>query len=270
VQTTLDTAKEKGSNLPIFSHMGSRARLILVGLAFCVAAVPAHAAVVLATPSADLLGPIGDPLVDGVTDTLDSVLGTDPITSPVEALLESTIGVVDDTVDEVVNAATDPIPPTPVDPLLPTTTILSLPTTTLPALTTTTSIVITIPTVPVNEPRPGPLPEPLSATFPATISTVVASVSAEAALGPSQALLISPVDALAPTDEAQNGWWADILDFVGEINIGSFLAAPWLALEVLLRALASAGKGLLAPGMMLVALAMLMARDRRISGTKTP
>lgn len=245
--------------------MGSRARLILVGLAVCIASVPAHAAVISGAPSPDLLGPIVDPLVEGTTDELDSALGTD--TSPVEDLLESTTGTVDDVATDVVSTATDPVPTKPIDPVPTTTTIgPSITTTTRVLPTTTTSLVVS--TMPLTkEPRPEPLPEPVPA-HPATPPSAV--TLRESALDPAPTLLTTPVDALVSPDRAESGSWADIFDFVGDVNVGSFLAAPWLALEVLLRALASAGEGLLAPGVMLVGLAMLMARDRRISGTKTP
>lgn len=252
--------------------MGSRARLFLVVLAVCIAAVPAHAAVISATPSPDLLGPIVDPLVDEITDTLDSVLGTDPIISPVEELLESTIGTVDDVVDDVVNPATDPVPPTPIDPVLTTTTLIDITTTTRFLPTTTTSLVVTTTTPPVIQlPRPVLPPEP-SPVLPPTSPVIPTAVLSSPAVvpDPAPALLIAPDEVLLVPDQAQGGSWADIFNFVGEVNLGSILAAPLLALEVLLRALASAGEGLLAPGVMLVVLAIVMARDRRILGTKTP
>jgi hypothetical protein len=63
---------------------------------------------------------------------------------------------------------------------------------------------------------------------------------------------------------------SQILDWLSEFDAGSFLTAPFLGLQVLLRALASAGKGLLIPGIMLATFGFFMARDRRIQGTKTP
>jgi hypothetical protein len=57
---------------------------------------------------------------------------------------------------------------------------------------------------------------------------------------------------------------SDVLAFVGDVRVEAFLAAPLLALQVLARALGSAGQGLIAPAAMLAIVAGLMARDRRL------
>jgi uncharacterized protein YggT (Ycf19 family) len=204
----------------------------------------------LLEPVEELLAPVTDPLLEPVEEVLDPI--TDPLLDPVEEVLDPITDPLLDPVEEVVDPITDPVDEV-VDPLI----------------------------------NPDPQPEggtPPGLSDSATVGGSVISVpslggegsfesqptSAAVSFVSSAISLLPPPSSgvVVPPSLAQS-LLSQILDWLSGFDAGSFLAAPFLGLRVLLRALASAGQGLLIPGMMLVVLAV-MARDRRILGTKTP
>jgi hypothetical protein len=86
------------------------------------------------------------------------------------------------------------------------------------------------------------------------------------------ALLLPRLDGFSPLLAPVSGvesLLAAILNWVSDFELGSILAAPFVALRVLLRALASAGRGLLAPALLLSGMAVVMTWDRKSLGTKS-
>ncbi len=227
-----------------------RAGSVIVALAVLLATTPAIA-LVPPPASADLLGPILGPIVDPIED--------DPLPKVAGALLEPVISTVDQTADTVTGLGSDPVvtttvPVTTTLPVRPESTVPVRPDPTLPAVTTT----IPLPTT-TAAPRPTP---------PVTPARDLGSTSSLLDLHPE--FQTPAVAGFVAQPQPESSHLSRILDFVGGMTLVSFLAAPLLALEVLLRALASAGEGLLAPFAMLVLLAVALRRDHRISGTKTP
>ncbi|MEX0700017.1 MAG: hypothetical protein WD354_09825 [Acidimicrobiia bacterium] len=201
----------------------------------------------LLEPVEDLLAPVTDPLLEPVEEALAPV--TDPLLEPVEEALAPVTDPLLGPVEEVVDPITDPVDGV-VDPLInpdPQPEGGNPPGSSDPAIDG--GSVISVPSLGSFESQPT--------------SAAVSFVSSAISLLPprSGGVVVSP--------SVAQSLLSQILDWLSGFDAGSFLAAPFLGLRVLLRALASAGQGLLIPGMMLVVLA-LMARDRRILGTKTP
>jgi uncharacterized protein YggT (Ycf19 family) len=266
----------------------SRARAVVVALILLLlAAAPGSAA---ALSLGELLGPVIDPLKP-VTEAAGDLL--EPITEPTGQLLDPLVGPVVDLLEPVTDPLLEPVEESlaPVtDPVLEPVEEALAPVTD-PLLGPVEEIVDPI-TDPVNEVvdpliNPDPQPEggtPPGLSDPAIDGGSVVSVpslggagsfesqptSAAVSFVSSAISLLPPPSAgvVVPPSLAQS-LLSQILDWLSGFDAGSFLAAPFLGLRVLLRALASAGQGLLIPGMMLVVLAV-MARDRRILGTKTP
>jgi hypothetical protein len=198
-------------------------------------------------PVVDLVDPVLDPVVDLVDPALDPVEEVvDPVLDPVDEIVDPVEEIVDP-VEEIV----DPVEEDPgsVDPEGAT------------------------PVEGTPRPRPGsePSPIPIGSQPPVQVSSQ--GVGDPAAIGGpagAAALLPSTRPEVVLSPLVTGSLLAEILDWVRRIDAGSILAAPFLALRVLLRALLSAGKGLLAPAVLLAGFAFLMARDRRHSGTKSP
>jgi hypothetical protein len=248
-----------------------RAGSIILALVIMLAATPAMARA--SSPrSADLLGPIIDP-IDDLTDSLGSMSDEDdPLPLVANELLEPVISAVDQTTDTVTGLISDtkppvttPVPVTTTLPIKPEPTVPGRPDPTLPSPTTT----VPIPTT-TALPRPTPTTTPVRDLVDSRgiVAPVVQAETAFSAVPD----LPAPADEerVAPPQQTETSYLAGILDFVRRMDLASFLAAPLLALEVLLRALASAGEGLLAPVALLVLLAAALRRDHRFSGTKTP
>lgn len=241
-----------------------RAGSVIVALAVLLAATPAIA---LVPPPvlAGLLGPILGPIVDPIEN--------DPLAKVAGALLEPVISTVDQTADTVTGLGSDPVvtttvPVTTTFPVKLEPTVPVRPDPTLPAVTTTTPLPTT-----TAAPRPTPHVTPARdfGSPLGEVALVVFSVTATSSLLDLHPEFQTPaVAGFVAQPQPESSHLSRILDFVGGMKLVSFLAAPLLALEVLLRALASAGEGLLAPFAMLVLLAVALRRDHRISGTKTP
>jgi hypothetical protein len=262
-----------------------------LGVALLLIAAPAAASPV-SSISADLFSPVVD-LVDPVVDELEPVVDElEPVVEPVVDLVDPVLDPVEEVVDpvldpveEVVDPVLDPVEEV-VDPVLdPVDEVVD------PVLDPVEEIVD--PVGEVVDPHPGvvdpgddrgnpveeaPSPSPGSAPAPvgAVVTTGVSDQGAAGSpatgglAGTAAALLPSPQPEVVLSPLVAGSLLADILDWVGRFDVGSILAAPFLALRVLLRALLSAGKGLLAPAVLLAGFAYLMARDRRLSGTKSP
>jgi uncharacterized protein YggT (Ycf19 family) len=201
-------------------------------------------------PALEVLSPVTDPLLEPVEEVVDPI--TDPLLDPVEEVVDPITDPITDPVEDVVDPITDPVDEV-VNPLR----------------------------------DPDPQPEggtPPGSPDPATDGGSVISVPSLGGEGSfesqptsaGESIVSSAISLLPPRSggvvvapSLAQSLLSQILDWLSGFDAGSFLAAPFLGLRVLLRALASAGQGLLIPGMMLVVLA-LMARDRRILGTKTP
>jgi hypothetical protein len=195
----------------------------------------------LLEPVDDLLAPVTDPLLDPIEEVTDPVEEvTDPILDPVEEVLDPII----DPVEEMIDPPLEPnLPPVvggnpPGAPAIPS---------------------FGTPDAGASEPPVG-VAGALVGPIPSSAADLVSS-AVSLLPPPSAGVVLSP--ALAQSVLSQ------ILEWLSEIDAGSFLTAPFLGLQVLLRALASAGRGLLVPGVMLAIFAFMMARDRRIRGTKT-
>ncbi|HUO47035.1 MAG TPA: hypothetical protein VM470_09425 [Acidimicrobiia bacterium] len=235
------------------------------------------------------LGGLLDPLVEPlqpITDSAGDLLS--PISEPVGEVLEPLTDPVMDTLSPITDPLLEPVE----DELLPVTEPLLQPTLEEPATPTTQ------PPAP-QETGSGEDAGPVGATRPEEVAPVAQETEAEAqspqvradhpvsgsdqSSGPvgssvnsgggstlllaATRLLVNP-DTTLPTvaPVVSSSLLAAILEWVGRIDAGSVLAAPWLALRVLLRALASAGQGLLAPVTLLIGLATLMAPRERIVG----
>ena len=185
-------------------------------------------------PAVEVLSPVTDPLLDPVEEVVDPI--TDPILDPVEEVVDPITDPILDPVEEVVDPPGGGGSP-PGGPS---------------AGNGTSDAAGPTPSVGVAGSLTGLPPSPAASLVSSTISL----------LQPRPPVVLSP--------SLSQSLLSQILDWLSEVNAGSFLAAPFLGLQVLFRALASAGKGLLVPGVMLAALALVMARDRRIQGTKTP
>jgi hypothetical protein len=252
----------------------ARARAVVGGFLLVLIAAPAHAA----PPShsyglGELLGPVVAPL-EPVTESVDELVA--PITEPVGEIPEQVADPVEEVTDPIrdhIDDVTDPDPIVdPVEEVLD------------PIIDPVEDVID-----PPLEPNPPPVdggnpgspalsPPGTSATNASQPSVAVSGSLVEALPSSSAVSLVSSAVSLIPPASAgevlaqalAQSFLSQILDWLGEADAGSFLTAPFLGLQVLLRALVSAGKGLLVPGVMLVAFAFLMARDRRIQGTKTP
>ena len=191
-----------------------------------------------------------DPVVESVEESLAP--GTDPVLEPVEEVLAPGTDPVLDPVEEVLAPKTDPVDEV-VGPLVE------------PHLDDEDGLTNSVPSldqdVDVLPVVGGPFVDGEPESQPAAAAPSIASVAT--------ALFPPPSTGAVLPQSLAKSLLSQILDWLSGFDAGSFLAAPFLGLRVLLRALASAGQGLLIPGMMLVVLA-LMARDRRILGTKTP
>ena len=233
-------------------------------------------------PAVEVLSPVTDPLLDPVEEVVDPI--TDPILDPAEEVVDPITDPIPDPAEEVVDPITDPIlDPVEevVDPI------------TDPILDPVEEVVdpITDPVEDVIDPLVKSDPPPAGGGSPPggpsagngtsdaagpTPSVGVAGSLTGLPPSPAASLVSSTISLLQPrppvvlSPSLSQSLLSQILDWLSEVNAGSFLAAPFLGLQVLFRALASAGKGLLVPGVMLAALALVMARDRRIQGTKTP
>lgn len=208
----------------------------------------------------ELLEPVTQPVVELVAPVTEPVVEIlSPVTEPLDPITDPLLG----------NDATEPITDPIIGPIIgPVTDPDPQPTTT---------------TAPPNRTESAPPPsggrstDGLPATSPSDdrVEVLESSTGQETIARAPAALLLTPSLAsqlpnLAVAESAGSSLLGQILDWVGGFDAASFLAAPLLALEVLLRALASAGRGLLAPALVLGGLAVLMARDRRKVGTKTP
>ena len=249
----------------------SRARVVVALILLLLAAAPGSAA---ALSLGELLGPvIPEPveevlaLADPVVELVDEVVAlTDPVVESVEEVPALTDPVVEsveeslapgtdpvlDPVEEVLAPKTDPVDEV-VGPLVE------------PHLDDEDGLTNSVPSldqdVDVLPVVGGPFVDGEPESQPAAAAPSIASVAT--------ALFPPPSTGAVLPQSLAKSLLSQILDWLSGFDAGSFLAAPFLGLRVLLRALASAGQGLLIPGMMLVVLA-LMARDRRILGTKTP
>ena len=202
----------------------------------------------LLEPIEDVLAPVTDPLlepievIDPITNPVEEVTApiTDPILDPVEEVLDPSIDPVEDVIDPPLEPNLPPvgggnIPGGPAIPLF------------------GTSV------TGVSEPSVG-VAGSLVGSVPSSTAELVSSAVS---------LLPPPSTGVLLTPSLPESVLSQILDWLSDVNFGSFFTAPFLGLQVLLRALASAGRGLLVPGVMLAMFAFLMARDRRIRGTKT-
>jgi hypothetical protein len=253
----------------------ARARAVVGGLLLVLIAAPAYAAPpshsyglgellgpVVASlepvtePAGEILEPVTDPLLEPVDDLLAPV--TDPLLDPIEEVTDPVEEVTDpilDPVEEVLDPIIDPVEEMidpPLEPNLPPVGGGNPPG--APAIPSfgTPDAGASEPPVGVAGALVGPIPSSAADLVSSAVSLLPP---------PSAGVVLSP--ALAQSVLSQ------ILEWLSEIDAGSFLTAPFLGLQVLLRALASAGRGLLVPGVMLAIFAFMMARDRRIRGTKT-
>jgi len=218
-------------------------------------------------PAVEVLSPVTDPLLDPVEEVVDPI--TDPILDPAEEVVDPITDPILDPAEEVVDPITDPI----LDPVEEV----------VDPITDPVEDVID-PLVKSDPPPAGggsPPGGPSAGNGTSDASGPTPSVGVAGSLtglppSPAASLVSSTISLLQPrppvvlSPSLSQSLLSQILDWLSEVNAGSFLAAPFLGLQVLFRALASAGKGLLVPGVMLAALALVMARDRRIQGTKTP
>ena len=262
----------------------ARARAVVGGLLLVLIAAPAYAA----PPShsyglGELLGPVLAPL-EPVTESVGSVLAPitepvgetlDPVTDPALELLSPVTDPLLDPAEEMVDPITDPLldpAEEVVDPI------------TNPLLDPVDEVVDPIldPVEDVIDPPSEPNPPPAGAGNPPVSETnssqrvgvagsLAGPVTSTAAdlVSSAVSLLPPPSDRVVLSPSLAQNVLSQILDWLSEVDAGSFLTAPFLGLQVLLRALASAGQGLFAPGLMLAVFAFSMARDRRIRGTKT-
>lgn len=141
-----------------------------------------------------------------------------------------------------------------------TTTIAATTTTTLATTTTTLASTATITrggqSSTTKDQPTAPAPASESEAVPPTVSDAIATLAGQMEPTiPSGAVVLAAASRLP---------LSDVLAFVGDVRVEAFLAAPLLALQVLARALGSAGQGLIAPAAMLAIVAGLMARDRRL------
>ena len=204
----------------------------------------------LLEPVDDLLAPVTDPLLDPIEEV------TDPITDPVEEATDPITDPILDPVEEVLDPIIKPVEHVIDPPLEP-----------------------NLPPVGDGNPPGGPAIPPVDTSDPGASEPPVGVAGSLAGPIPSStADLVSSAVSLLPPPAARvvlsptlaQSVLSQILDWLSEFDAGSFLMAPFLGLQVLLRALTSAGRGLLVPGFMLAVFGFLMARDRRIQGTKTP
>jgi hypothetical protein len=201
------------------------------------------------SPVLEILAPVTDPLLDPVDDILAPI--TDPLLDPIEEVTDPVVEVTDPITDPILDPVEDVIdPPLELDPLP--VGGGNLPGGAAIPLLGTSDIGTSEPPVGVAGSLVGPVPSSAAALVSSAVSLLPP---------PSAGVVLSPT--LAQSLLSQ------ILDWLGEVDAISLLTAPFLGLQVLLRALASAGRGLFAPGVMLAIFALLMARDRRIQGTKT-
>jgi hypothetical protein len=211
-------------------------------------------------PITEPAGEILDPVVDPVLEALSPI--TDPLLDPLEEVTDPITDPLLDPVEEVTDPITDPL----LDPVEEVTD---------PILDPLEEVID-----PPSEPNPPPvgggnLPGSETNSAQQPVSVAGASVepipSSRSDLVSSAVSLLSPPSAqVAVSPTLAQSVLSQILDWLSKFDAGSFLTAPFLGLQVLLRALASAGQGLLIPGIMLATFGFFMARDRRIQGTKTP
>lgn len=209
-------------------------------------------------PVDETLEPVLEPVVplpDSLLEPVDDLLAplTDPITDPILDPVEEVVDPIIDPVEEVVDPVEDVIDP-PSEPSL------------LPA---DDGNHLGSPVLPPPSPTEGDSSRPPAGVVGSRGEPVASSAasfvsSAVSLLPPPSAGLV-----LAPTTLPQS-LLTHILDWLSEADAGSLLKAPFFGLQVLLRALASAGSGLLVPGLLLVTFAFLMGRDRRTQVTETP
>lgn len=236
------------------------------------AALAALMAITLVVPSvaarADLLGGVTDWVDDTVDDTVvttedivDNTIGdtgtgldetVDSLTDTVDTVSEELTGAVDETAGDVL---TDPTTPTTT-----TTTIPTITTTTVPRSTTTTTTATTPTTVPLSradmsatsdeDRTEAVIADRNSPPGGSGLSGEVLTVLSVAG-GLTDPSILEPVRFVALPDESLYGRLLDWLVGAGSGLLG-LLAGPLLALEILLRALLSAGSGLVAPASLLV------------------
>jgi hypothetical protein len=224
----------------------------------------------LEDPIEDLTAPLAPvvtalPLLPEVIETVEAAAA--PIVTAVEAVASPVVTVVDEIapITEVVeDVVDDPVPPvtTPNTTLPPVTT----PTTTLPIPATT------LPSATITQPTPSTtLPSVIPASFPAPIDDEPRPIRPNETV---QARLLELVVALPvtppeyvgdrgetrfiPADPVTTDWLAALGSWLGSgiASLLDVLALPAHLFELLLRALTSAGAGLVAPAAILAALAV--------------
>jgi len=226
----------------------------------------------LLEPVDDLLAPVTDPLLDPIEEVTDPITDpveevTDPITDPVEEVTDPITDPVEEATDPITDPILDPVEEV-LDPIIkPVEHVIDPP------------LEPNLPPVGDGNPPGGPAIPPVDTSDPGASEPPVGVAGSLAGPIPSStADLVSSAVSLLPPPAARvvlsptlaQSVLSQILDWLSEFDAGSFLMAPFLGLQVLLRALTSAGRGLLVPGFMLAVFGFLMARDRRIQGTKTP
>lgn len=176
-----------------------------------------------------------------------------PTPGPVDQADPNATGAGDDRVKPKDAVTTTTIAATTTTTMAPTTTTMA-PTTTTTSVAAAATAVVHIPTTRVESTTSAPASE--FEAVPPTVSDAIATLAGQVEpVVPSSAFVLAATSRLP---------LADVLAFVGDIRVETFLAAPLLALQILARALGSAGQGLIAPAAMLVIVAGLMARDRRL------
>lgn len=261
----------------------ARARAVFGGLLLVLIAAPAYAA----PPShsyglGELLGPVvaslkpvtesaGDllaPTTEPVSEILEPV--TDPLLEPVDDLLAPVTDPLLDPIEEVTDPITDPVEEV-VDPILDPVEEVTDP---IEEVTDPIADPVEEVTDPITDPILDPVEDVGTSETNSSQPPVGVAGSLVGPIPSSTAVLVSllppPSAGVVLSPMLAHSVLSQILDWLSEFDVGSFLMAPFLGLQVLLRALASAGRGLLVPGVMLATFAFLMARDRRILGTKTP
>ena len=276
---------------------GWKLTILMVSLvSLSMIAIPAQAG--LGDLLDDLLDPVGDlpivgdivdPIVEGVVDPvvdgiIDPVAGDllDPIADEILAPILNPIveGVVAPIVEDVVAPIVDVIPPT-VPPVVPpvvevvpppvttTTTAPHSPAVTEPAMAVTSQSYGVSPSgYPGGVPIGSPTTEPLG---PTQVATELQSL--RAALAVQNALLDNEVPDpagqggahLTEVQMIDTGWLDGLTNWLrsGANGLLDLLAMPVRLLELLSRALLTAGSGLVAPLSMLLAFTAYLIKDRR-------
>ena len=272
---------------------GWRLTVLTVGLvSLSMIAIPAQAG--LGDLLDDLLDPVGDvpivgdivdPIVEGVVDPIvdgivDPVAGDllDPIADEILAPVLNPIveGVVAPIVDTVIPPQVPPVVPPVVEVVPPpgttTTTAPQSPAVTEPAMAVTSESYGVSPSgYPGGAPIGSPATEPLG---PTQVATELQSL--QAALAVQTALLDNEVPDpagqggahLTEVQMIDTGWLNGLTNWLrsGANGLLDLLAMPVRLLELLSRALLTAGSGLIAPLSMLLAFTAYLIKDRRWSG----